>query len=203
MFRNLHVARSILGLSFVLLILGTGSSLYSAEKFNLDAAHSTAAFSVRHMVLSNVRGQFSELSGTILYDENDLSKCSVEAVIKVASVNTNEEKRDAHLESPDFFDAEKYPDITFTSTKIEKAGDGYLMTGNLTMRGITKEISFPFQFTGRLTDPWGNVRIGAEAGLEIDRQEYGISWSKTLDGGGLVVGNKVKIELSVEAIKEN
>jgi polyisoprenoid-binding protein YceI len=191
----------ILSLILVALTFGTGSSLYSAEKFTLDASHSTVEFAVRHMVLSTVKGQFSDISGTILYDENDLSRSSIEVVIKVASINTNNAKRDDHLKSPDFFDAGTFPEITFKSTKIEKTGDSYLLTGTLTMRNVTKEISFPFEVTGRLTDPWGNIRMGAEASLKINRQDYGISWSKTLDGGGLVVGDEVKIGLSVEAIK--
>jgi len=202
MLKASHVARLILSFTLVSLTLGTGSSLFAAEKFILDASHSTVEFSVRHMVLSNVKGQFTDISGTILYDENDLSKSSIEAVIKVASINTNDVKRDDHLRSPDFFDAGKFPEITFKSTKIDKAGDAYLITGTLTMRDVTKEISFPLEVTGRLTDPWGNVRMGAEATLKLDRQDYGISWSKTLDGGGLVVGDEVKIGLSVEAIKQ-
>jgi len=203
MFKTSRVARSILSFTLVFLILGTGSSLFAADIFFLDDVHCTVEFSVRHLMISNVKGQFPGVSGKILYDENDLSKSSIEVIIKVASINTNDEKRDEHLRSPDFFDAEKFPEITFKSTKIEKAGEAYLVTGALTMRNVTKEISFPFEVTGRMTDRWGTVHTGAEATLKLNRQDYGISWSKTLDdGNGLLVGDEVKIGLSVEAIKQ-
>jgi polyisoprenoid-binding protein YceI len=154
------------------------------------------------MVISNVKGGFADVAGVIMYDESDVAKSSVEVTIKTASVNTNNEKRDEHLRSPDFFDADKYPDITFKSKAINKTDDGLALVGILTIKGISKEVTFPFEITGKLTDPWGSVRIGAEAKLKINRQDFGLTWNKALETGGLVVGNDVKIELNVEAVLE-
>jgi polyisoprenoid-binding protein YceI len=174
----------------------------AADEYHLDASHTSIEFSVKHMVISNVKGSFPDVSGVIVYDENDVTKSSVDVVIKVASVNTNNEKRDDHLRSADFFDAANYPDITFKSKKIEKADEGFVMTGILTIRGVSKEVSMNVDMTDTLTDPWGNVRFGAETRLKINRQDYDVKWSKSLDNGGLVVGNDVKIEISLEAVKK-
>jgi polyisoprenoid-binding protein YceI len=119
----------------------------------------------------------------------------------VAGIDTDNENRDNHLKNPDFFDVEKYPEITFTGTKIEKTTDGLIMHGDLTMHGVTKPVSFPFVVNGPITDPWGKMRFGAEANLTINRQDYGVSWSKTLDAGGLVVDNDVKINIQIEMVK--
>jgi polyisoprenoid-binding protein YceI len=173
----------------------------AADKYALDHAHTTVGFSVKHMVITNVKGTFGEFDGTIEFDENDLTKTTASGTIKVASIDTGNEKRDGHLKSGDFFDAEKYPEITFASKKVEKGKDGYVMIGDMTIRGVTKEIEVPFELVGKITDPMGKTRIGLRATAEINRQDFGVSWSKTLDGGGLVVGDNVKIELDVEAIK--
>lgn len=174
----------------------------AADEYELDASHTTVEFGVKHMVISTVKGAFSDVSGTIVYDEKDITKSSVDVVIKVASVNTNNQQRDEHLKSADFLDAVKYPDITFKSSKVEKTDKGLVLTGILTIRDVSKKVSMPFEITGTLTDPWGKVRIGAETKLEINRQDFGVSWSKSLDGGGLVVGDKVKIEISLEGVKK-
>jgi polyisoprenoid-binding protein YceI len=189
-------------LTLLSLMLIPASEAFSADKYVLDAAHTSAGFAVRHMVISNVKGGFADVAGVIMYDESDVAKSSVEVTIKTASVNTNNEKRDEHLRSPDFFDADKYPDITFKSKAINKTDDGLALVGILTIKGISKEVTFPFEITGKLTDPWGSVRIGAEAKLKINRQDFGLTWNKALETGGLVVGNDVKIELNVEAVLE-
>jgi len=178
------------------------SAAFSGEKYSIDAAHTTTEFAVRHMVISTVKGSFPDVSGEIVYDEEDITRSTVDVRIKVASVNTNNDKRDEHLRSPEFFDAEKYPEITFKSKKIEKNKEGHMLTGILTIRDVSKEVTFPFELTGKVTDPWGSVRIGAEASLKINRQEFGVAWNKVLEGGGLVVGNDVKINISLEAVKK-
>ncbi len=181
-----------------LLVAGTA---FGADSYKIDTAHSSVGFSVKHMVITNTKGNFKDFSGEILFDPKNVTKSSVKVTIKAASIDTDNADRDKHLRSGDFFDAETHPEITFVSKKVEKKGDGYLLTGTLTLRGVSKEVSFPFTLTGPVQDPWGNTRIGAEAGLTINRQDYGVSWNKTLDTGGVLVGDNVKIELAVEAVK--
>lgn len=174
---------------------------WSADEFVIDPVHSSIEFSVRHMMVTNVRGRFREFSGTILYDEKDITKSSVRVTIKTVSIDTGNENRDNHLRSPDFLDAAKYPEITFVSTRIEKRGEDYVCIGTLTIRGISREVAIPFRVLGMVKDPRGSTRLGVEAGLTINRLDYGVSWSRALEGGGLVVGNEVKIELNVQAIR--
>lgn len=176
------------------------SQAFSAEKYNIDTSHSEVEFSVKHMVISTVKGNFNDFSGTIMYDEENPANSSVDVTIQAASIDTDNTDRDNHLRNEDFFYVEEYPEITFKSTNVQKTDDGYIMTGDLTMRGVTKQVDIPFTITGKVVDPWGNIRIGAEGSLSVDRQEYGISWSKTMDAGGLVVSDKVGIELHIEAI---
>jgi polyisoprenoid-binding protein YceI len=148
-----------------------------------------------------VKGEFNEWSGTILYDDKDISKSSVEVNLKTASVDTKDVKRDEHLRSADFFDVEKHPEIIFKSKRIEKSDDGYVAVGDLTLRGVTKEIQISFEIAGMITDPYGNTRMGLSASTKINRQDFGVSWSKTLDTGGLVVSDDVDIEIEIEAVK--
>ncbi len=175
----------------------------SATDFVFDAAHTYAHFSVRHMMVSSVRGDFSDVTGTLMLDDKDVTKSKVQAEIGVASIDTHEPKRDAHLKSPDFFDAKKFPKITFTSTKVAKAGKGKLkVTGDLTIHGVTKPVVLDVDFDGKqIKDPWGNVKAGATATTTINRQDFGVSWNKSLDAGGVVVGDEVKITLDVELNK--
>lgn len=173
----------------------------AAGNYEIDTAHSTIAFSVRHLMISTVKGNFTEFSGTIIYNEDDLTACSARVTIKTASINTANQARDNHLRNSDFFDAPKFPEITFTSTKMEKQGDEFMLTGNLTMRGVTRPVIIPFKITGKITDPWGNPRLGLTASLKINRQDFGISWSKSMDGGGLVVGDEVEIQIDLEAVQ--
>jgi polyisoprenoid-binding protein YceI len=184
-----------------LTLAAAASTGVAADAYTIDGNHSSIGFTVKHMVVTKVKGGFDEFAGTILYDEKDITKSSVSVTIKTASVDTNTPKRDDDLRSPNFFDATKYPEITFTSRRVEKSGDGYTAVGDLTMHGVTKEIIIPFTIAGTVTDPMGNTRIGLSAHTSLNRQDYGISWSKKLDNGGLVAGDEVEISIEVEAVK--
>jgi polyisoprenoid-binding protein YceI len=184
----------------LVLTLSLTSPTFAADPYEIDRSHSSIAFSVRHMMVSNVKGNFKDFSGVILYDDKDITKSSVNVAIKTASVDTDSENRDNDLRSPNFFDAAKYPEITFVSKQVQKAGDGYVCSGTLTMHGVSKEISIPFKILGTVKDQRGNSRMGIEATLTINRTDYGIVYSRALEGGGLVVGNEVKIELNLETI---
>ena len=187
-----------IGMSAILLVAGAA---FGADKFDFDPMHTQIGFAVKHLVISTVRGQFREFTGTIQYDPTDLTKSSVSVTIKTASINTQVEMRDNDLRSPNFFDAPKYPEITFQSTRIEKKGDGFVAIGTLNMHGVSKEVALPFTMSSKIKDPWGKERFAVEGTLTIDRRDWGLTWDQRLDGGGLVVGNEIKIELSVEAVK--
>lgn len=180
------------------------ANLQAAETYVIDPTHSNVDFKVTHLMVSKVRGHFDTFEGAIQLDPSDVTKSSVEVAIDVASINTGNEDRDKHLRSPDFFDAEKYPRITFKSTSIEKSGDSsYVATGNLTIRDVTRKVALPFEMSGPVTDPWGNTRIGIEIEpVTIDRQDYGVSWSKAMDAGGVVVSDDVTLDLAAEAVKQ-
>ncbi|MEJ2720205.1 MAG: YceI family protein [bacterium] len=173
----------------------------AADTYTIDRTHSSVLFVVKHMVISKVKGEFNEFSGTIKHDEGDIANSSVDVTIKTASVDTKNERRDGHLKSADFFDVEQHPEITFKSKKIEKTDAGLVAVGDLTMRGVTKEVRVPYEITGTITDPRGNRRMGISAKLTLNRQDYGVSWNQTLDAGGLVVSDDVGIEIELEAIK--
>ncbi|ETX06135.1 YceI family protein [Candidatus Entotheonella palauensis] len=196
----MHHTQRIFTILAVLLTFCTAGVALGADTYVVDRSHTTVGFTVRHLVINKVRGKFNEFSGTIVYDEKDITKSSLQGTIKTVSIDTDHEKRDKHLRSPDFFDAAGHPEITFKSKRVEKEGDDLVLVGDLTMRGTTKEIRIPFEITGKIKDPWGKMRIGFEATLRIDRQEFGISYSKTMDNGGLIVGNRVNIELVGEAV---
>lgn len=191
--------QSILALLCGVLLAGSAPA---ADKYEIDPVHTRIGFTVRHLLINNVEGRFGEFTGTILYDEQDVAKSSVNVKIQTASVNTENKMRDDDLRSPNFFDAAKYPEITFQSMRIEKQGEGYLCTGTLVMHGASKEVSIPVTLVGKIKDPWGNTRIGLEGELKIDRRDWGLTYSKTIESGGLVVGNEVKIGLNVEAVKK-
>jgi polyisoprenoid-binding protein YceI len=175
-----------------------------AGTWKFDPAHTGVQFKVRHLMVSNVRGVFENVSGNIHYDEKDISKSSAEIVIDAASINTRVAKRDKHLKSPDFLDAEKYPSLIFKSKKVEKTGDGNLkMTGDLTIRGVTKEVVLEIEGpTPPIKDPWGNTRVGGVATTKINRKDYGLTWNKALETGGVVVGDEVEITIDIEILKE-
>jgi polyisoprenoid-binding protein YceI len=174
----------------------------AADTYKTDASHTLVGFTVRHFMITKVRGKFNEFTGIIVYDENDITKSSMRGMIKVASIDTDDQKRDDHLRSPDFFDAATHPEITFSSKRVEKRHNGPVLIGDLSIRGTTKEVAIPFVITGKIVDPRGRTRIGFEATLQINRKDYGVAYHRLMDNGGLVVGDTVDIELIGEAIKE-
>lgn len=184
-----------------MILIFSVSSAVAADKYNIDASHSHIGFKVSHMVISKVSGTFHDVSGTLMYDEAEPTKSTVDITIAVESIDTDNKDRDDHLRNEDFFDVAEFPSITFKSKEIRKTDDGFVAVGDFTIKDKTHKIELPFVITGQITDPWGNERIGVEAETEIDRTNYGLTWNKTLDKGGLVVGNDVEIEISVEFIK--
>ena len=171
--------------------------------WEIDAAHSQATFAVRHMMISTVKGHFNVLSGSLHIDEQNPANSWVEAQVEAASIDTRDANRDGHLRSPDFFDAEKYPVITFKSSKVEHIdGDEYKVTGNLTIRDVTKPLVLKAEYTGQNKDPWGNTRAGLTATGKIDRTEFGMTFNTALETGGVMVGNEVKIEIDLEAVNK-
>jgi len=185
------------------LLLGIPLSGHAeTARWNVDPEHSTIEFRVSHMVISKTTGRFMDYTGFIEMDAEAGAVKAIEATIKAASVNTNHEKRDAHLRNPDFFDVEKYPVITYRMKSAKKTGDGYTAVGDLTVRGVTKEIALTGNFNGATKDPLGNQRAGFTGEGKVNRKDYGMVWNKTLDSGGLVVGDEVFIKLDIECIKE-
>jgi polyisoprenoid-binding protein YceI len=171
--------------------------------WNLDPVHSTAEFKVKHMMISNVKGQFTGISGTLTLDESDVSKSSVGASIDAASISTREAQRDGHLKSPDFFDVEKYPKLTFQSTGIKRTGEDELaVLGDLTIHGVTRQVTLAVEGpTPANKDPWGNVRVGLSATTKIHCKDFGLTWNAALETGGILVGEEVTIALDVQFIK--
>lgn len=169
--------------------------------WTLDAAHTRVAFTVPHMVVSEVEGQFKTFSATVLLDEKDPTKSQVSFSAEVASINTDNADRDKHLKSAEFFDAQKFPTITFKSKKIAKAGKGFKITGELTMRGVTKEVTLEATLSAAVTNPWGKQVRGARITGKLDRQAFGLSWNKALDKGGVLVGDQVTIAIKAELNK--
>jgi polyisoprenoid-binding protein YceI len=185
------------------LALAPALGLAQVTTWNLDPNHTHASFTIRHMVITNVRGEFQKTAGTVTLDEKDLTKSSVEATLETASIDTRVEMRDKDLRSPNFFDAAKYPTITFKSTKVEKAGEGKLkVTGDLTMHGVTKPVVLQVEGpTREIKDPWGNVRRGIAASTTLNRRDFGLTWSKMVEAGP-VVGDEVKIEIESELMRQ-
>ncbi|TLP39449.1 YceI family protein [Arcobacter arenosus] len=176
-------------------ILAAGA-LY-AGTYNVDASHSNVGFKVKHLMISNVTGKFDKFSGSFEFDEKSGKVTSVDGTVEVASINTDNEKRDGHLKSADFFDAGKYPTITFKVDKIEDE-KAY---GKFTMRGVTKDVEFDIENTATVTDPWGNKRVGVEISGKVNRKDYGVNWNKALEAGGVVVDETVKIIVELEGIE--
>src|SRR5437870_8250681 len=175
----------------------------TAAAWDLDPAHTSVQFSVRHMMVSNVRGEFGKVSGTVQADEADPTRSKIEVSIDAASIDTRTEKRDNHLRSADFLDVAKYPTITFVSTKIEPAGAGHFkVTGDLTLHGVTRPVVLDVQGpTAEIKDPRGNIRAGAEATARVNRKDFGLVWNQALDAGGVAVGDELAITIDVEATK--
>jgi len=171
--------------------------------YQIDAAHSSLHFSVRHLMVSNVRGAFSGVTGTVTYDPDKPAETTIDATIDVNTVNTNEEKRDGHLKSPEFFDVAQYPVMTFKSKKVESTGtDSQKVTGDLTLHGVTKEVTLAVEeISGESKDPWGNIKIGATVKGKVKRSDFGLVWNAPLETGGVVIGDDVKLEFDLEFLK--
>lgn len=191
---------TFLALAVLLSVLPTA---VQADTYRIDPSHSSVSFSVRHMMISAVRGSFGGFSGMFTYSKGEPTEWRVEAEIRTASVNTHDERRDAHLRNPDFFDVDQFPTMTFASTGVEAHGGAYRLHGDLTMLGVTRPVVLDLEFSGAVTDPWGNPRVGFSARGKLDRKDWGMTWSQTLDAGGLVVGNEIRIELEIQGIKES
>ena len=168
--------------------------------WNVDPSHSTISFVARHLMITKVRGSFKTFTGAITVAEDRLSS-TVNASIDVASVYTGDDGRDGHLKSADFFDVENHPTMTFASTVVKQDGGDFLLVGDLTIKGITKPVELELEFEGVNTDPWGNVKAGFSASTEINRKDWDLGWNVALEAGGFVVGDKVKLELDIQAVK--
>ena len=172
----------------------------SGSEWEIDASHSSAQFAVRHFMVSTVRGTFGTLSGAVNLDEQDITKSSVTAEIDVTSIDTREAKRDEHLRGTDFFDVEKHPTMRFVSKKVEQIdATRYTVTGDLTMKGVTRQVAFAVEGSPTpITDPWGNLRLGGVATATIDRTEFGLSYNRLLEAGGVTIGEEVSITIDFE-----
>jgi polyisoprenoid-binding protein YceI len=172
----------------------------STGTWTVDPSHSSVGFVARHLMVSKVRGTFDTFSGTITVADDPLQS-QLEASVELASVNTGDEGRDGHLKSADFFDVEHFPTMTFVSTGLRQQGADFVLAGDLTIKGVTKPVEFALEFTGVATDPWGNTKAGFEATTEINRKDWGLEWNVALEAGGVLVSEKVKIVLDIQAAK--
>ena len=174
----------------------------AADQYAIDTAHSSVGFEIRHLAISKTRGTFGALEGTFEFVEGKPGEWSVEAVIQAASISTDNEDRDKHLKSPDFLDVEKFPTLTFKSKAVEMESENEgVLRGELTLHGVTRVVELDLEFLGTVTDPWGNEKAGFSATTKINRKDYGLTWNKALETGGLVVGDEVKITLEIEGNK--
>lgn len=170
--------------------------------YQIDPSHSTASFSIKHMMIAKVHGAFDKISGQLNYDSANPTKSSVEVVIEAASVNTREPQRDTHLRSPDFFDVEKYKTITFKSTRVEGSGSELKVVGDLTIHGVTQKVTLDVEGPSvEMKDPWGNIKLGASAKTKIKRKDFGLTWNAALEAGGFLVGDDVSIDLEIQFVK--
>lgn len=185
------------------LIAGTGISRAEMARYDVDPDHSTIEFSVVHMVVSKTTGRFTDYKGFVEMDTDGLKIKAMEAVINTASVNTIHEKRDGHLKGEDFFNVEKFPTMTYKMKYSRKDGDNYIAIGDLTLLGVTREVTLTGKLNGLVKDPKGNTRAGFTAEGKLNRKDFGMNWSKILDGGGLIVGDDIFIKLEIECIKAN
>jgi polyisoprenoid-binding protein YceI len=167
----------------------------------IDPTHTTIGFSARHAMVAKVRGQFNEFAGSLTLDGSDPTASSAQLTAETASIDTRNPDRDGHLKSADFLDVESFPTLTFTSTSVSGNGESFVVTGDITIHGVTKSVDVKFELLGVSTDPWGGVRIGFEGKTEISRKDFGLVWNTALETGGVLVGDTVKIELDVEAVK--
>jgi polyisoprenoid-binding protein YceI len=175
----------------------------SRNKWTVDASHSAVEFKVKHMMISNVRGSFHKFDAEVVADAADLTTANVHFSIDINSIDTRDEQRDGHLKSADFFDVEKFPTIEFKSTQVSRKNDEkYALTGDVTIHGVTKPVTFEVEFEGQGKDPWGNERAGFSASSSISRKDFGLTWNTALETGGVLVGDEVKLALQVELIKQ-
>jgi polyisoprenoid-binding protein YceI len=184
--------------SLAIALVALPAFAFAADTWNIDPAHSQTSFTVKHLMISTVRGEFTKTAGKVVLDEANITRSTVEATIDIASVSTREEKRDTHLKSPEFFDAAKFPTMTFKSTKVEKHGDGLKVTGDLTMHGVTKPVVLDVTGpTKEIKDPWGLARRGVSATAKVNRKDFGVSY-----GPDAVVSDLVTITIDAEIVKE-
>ena len=175
----------------------------STSQWDFDLTHSSINFHVRHLMVSKVHGRFTAWSGALELDDEDLTRSRIDVTIDAASIDTKEDKRDAHLRSPDFLEVEKFPTITFKSTQITKRGEeDYEVAGDLTIHGVTRPVTLQVEGGGRVTDPWGGTRTGFSAKTSISRKDFGLTWNMALEAGGFLVGDKLEINLEIEAVKK-
>ncbi len=172
------------------------------EKWSFDPVHSSINFWVRHLMVSKVHGHFSKWTGTMEFDEKNPAASKIEIQIDAASIDTREAQRDAHLRSADFFETEKFPQLTFKSTAVKSVGDGFQATGDLTIKGVTKPVVLEVEYSGRVKDPWGGERAGFSAHTSLHRKDFGLTWNQALEAGGIAVGDKIEINIEVEAIRK-
>ena len=169
--------------------------------YTIDPAHSRIGFVARHAMVTKVRGAFNELEGTVILDGDDPSRSTASVTVQAASIDTRSEQRDEHVRGADFFDVEQFPTITFVSTSARHNGEVYELTGDLTVKGITKSVTVPFTYEGSATDPFGNLRVGFEGSVTVSRKDYGLTWNAPLATGGVLVGDKIVLELEISAIQ--
>jgi polyisoprenoid-binding protein YceI len=174
----------------------------AVEHWNFDLVHSSISFWVRHLMISKVHGRFQQWTGSLEFDDQNPTSAKVEVQLEAGSIDTKEPQRDAHLRSADFLEADKYPHITFKSTAISRSGSELSMAGDLTVHGVTKPVTLAVEYAGRVKDPWGGERIGFTAKTSLNRADYGLTWNKAIEAGGVVVGDKVEIEIEVEAVRK-
>ncbi|MCF8240097.1 MAG: YceI family protein [Melioribacteraceae bacterium] len=186
-----------------ILVVFSSVSVFGQTKWNVDPSHSSVKFSVTHMLITNVTGNFKSYNGEVTTDGDDWSTAKVSFSVDINSIDTDNEKRDEHLKSDDFFNAAEFPEMTFESTKMEKVDeDSYKLHGLLQIRNFKKEVTFDVEFGGMINDPWGNTRVGFDATTEINRFDFGLKWDNTIETGGLVVSKDVEINVNLQLIKE-
>jgi polyisoprenoid-binding protein YceI len=192
----------VLHAAIVVFSLGAISQSAELQSYVVDPTDSSVSFSVKHIVVSEVRGRFKKFSGSIKFDDTDLSKSSVAFTVETPTVDTNNEKRDNDLRGPIFLDVTKYPEMSFSSKRVERSGRDYVLAGNLSLHGVSHEIRVPFVYNGKIKDNMGKLRVAFSSTFTINRQEWGINYNKVLDNGGLVAGNEVTVQMDVIAAKE-
>jgi polyisoprenoid-binding protein YceI len=191
-------------LSALFIMLFAASMLVAGQaKYTIDPAHTSIDFSVSHMVISSVTGKFKEVSGSLVESTDDFTSAKIDVVIPAKSISTENEKRDEHLKSADFFDVTKYPEVKFTSTSVKKTGDNnYVITGDLTLHGVTKPVELKSVYKGSAKSPWGQTVIAFKASTVIPRKQWGLTWNKAMEAGGVLVGEDVELTLNVELVKQ-